>query len=146
MIGSLPCELPPALLISRFRQLQDRLAGEVVRWSDGEMVRWSDGEMTAGVWRDLLLTTSPLTTSPNTYPLAGFHPEDMRRDAGAYSATRGPLVAAQGDPRGPPRRALRGSPGTSRSRGLPFGTRVRRFVSWAILWLPAPLHRWSLAV
>ena len=51
------------------------------------------------------LTTSPphhLTTSPNTYPLAGFHPEDMRRDAGAYSATRGPL-RAPGDPRGPPR-------------------------------------------
>ena len=36
--------------------------------------------------------------------------------------------------------------GTSRSRGLPFGTRVRRFLSWAILWLPAPPHRWSLAI
>jgi len=62
------------------------------------------------------LTISPLTTSPNTYPLAGFHPEDMRRDAGAYSATRGPLVAAPGDPRGPPREPC-GLSRTSRSGG-----------------------------
>jgi hypothetical protein len=39
-----------------------------------------------------------------------------------------------------------GLSGTSRSRGLPFGTRVRRFVSRAILWLPAPPHRWSFAI
>ena len=84
-----------------------------------------------------------MRASPNTYPLAGFHPEDMRRDAGAYSATAGLLS---------PRRPARASSESLAAlmdltvRGLPFGTRVRRFVSRAILWLHAPPHRWSFAI
>ena len=49
-----------------------------------------------------------------------------RRDAGAYSTTAGPCGPRR--LRKPPREPC-GLSGTSRSRGLPFGTRVRRF--WA---------------
>ena len=52
---------------------------------------------------------------------------DVSSKDGTRVPTRQPRGSlAPGDPRGPPRRALRLS-GTSRSRGLPFGTRVRRF-------------------
>ena len=50
----------------------------------------------------------------------------QKRDAGAYSATAGPCGPRR--LRKPPREPC-GLSGTSRSRGLPFGTRVRRF--WA---------------
>ena len=74
---------------------------------------------------------------PTPIPSRAFTPRICDGTRVPTPATRGPQVAAPGDPRGPPGEPC-GLSGTSRSRGLPFGTRVRRFVSRAILWLPAP--------
>ncbi len=74
--------------------------------------------------------------SPTRRPPRGEISAKVRRDAGAYLATAGPCGPRR--LRKPPREPC-GLSGTSRSRGLPSGTRVRRFLTWAILWLPAPL-------
>ena len=89
----------------------------------------------------------------------------MQRNIGGFSATR---LSARGNPRRGVRRvrgclvgnrgalrpqetraglleSLAGSPDLT-VQGLPYGTRVRRFLSRSALRLAAPLHRWRFAI
>ena len=100
---------------------------------DGWMVGTSP---TMTRWRLPHPVRSILSKSAHAPSAPGRSAQGVRRDAGAVLGNRGadhpPQEAAR-----PPREPGLALHGTSRSRGLPSGTRVRRFVSRSGLWLPA---------